>query len=105
MVVLTVLWDLAGAPLQQQAHSPPSGLDQLDGSGVGHVLGALAVDLDDLIPDLEVCDGDERRKRYTFRILLARNHPAVAGLVQLGTSPISVATTERRNQDGKSPNW
>lgn len=84
-MVLTVLWDLAGAPLQQQADSPPSGLDQLDGSGVGHVLGALAVDLDDLIPDLEVCDGDERRKRYTFRILLARNHPAVAGLVQLET--------------------
>lgn len=61
--VLTVLRDLAGASLQQQTDPPASRLDQLDGSGVGHALGALAVDLDDLIPDLEVCDADQRLVR------------------------------------------
>lgn len=61
MGVLTVLRDLAGASLQQQTDPPASRLDQLDGSGVGHALGALAVDLDDLIPDLEGWDADERQ--------------------------------------------
>lgn len=60
VAVLTVLRDLAGASLQQQTDPPASRLDQLDGSGVRHALGALAVDLDDLIPDLEVCDADQR---------------------------------------------
>lgn len=51
---LTVLWDLPRAPLQQQADTPTSRLDQLDGPGVGHVPCALAIDLDNLVSDLEV---------------------------------------------------
>lgn len=55
---LTVLRHLTRAPLQQQADAPASGLDQLDGSGVGHVPRALAVDLDDLVPDLDATEGE-----------------------------------------------
>lgn len=57
--VLTVLWHLACAPLQEKTDTPASRLDQLDGSGVGHVPGALSVDLNDLVPDL--CDGGEKQ--------------------------------------------
>lgn len=64
-LVLTVLWDLARAALQQQTDTPTSGLDQLDGPGVGHVPRALAVDLNDLVPDLETQeegDGEGERR-------------------------------------------
>lgn len=54
----TVLWDLPGAPLQEETDTPAPGLDELDGSGVGHVPGALSIDLDDLVANLDV------RERY-----------------------------------------
>ena len=52
--VLTVLRDLPCAPLEEETNTPASGLDQLDGPGVGHVPGALSVYLDDLVPNLDV---------------------------------------------------
>lgn len=55
---LTVLRHLPRAPLQQQTDAPAPGLDQLDGSGVGHVPRALPVDLDDLVPDLDATAGE-----------------------------------------------
>lgn len=61
--ILTVLWDLPCAPLQEETDTPAPRLDQLDGSAVGHVPGALSVDLDDLVPDLDVgkaCDAEDR---------------------------------------------
>lgn len=57
--ILTVLWDLPRAPLQEETDTPAPRLDQLDGSAVGHVPGALSVDLNDLVPNLDVgkvCD-------------------------------------------------
>lgn len=65
--MLTVLGDLPCSPLQEETNAPASGLDQLDGSGVGHVPGALSVDLDDLVPDLGVREGNEvvnRERKY-----------------------------------------
>lgn len=54
VLVLTVLWDLPRTPLQEKTHAPASRLDQLDGPGVGHVPGGLSIDLDYLVPNLEV---------------------------------------------------
>lgn len=51
--ILTVLWDLPCAPLQEETDTPASRLDQLDGSAVGHVPCALPIDLNDLVPNLE----------------------------------------------------
>ena len=45
----TVLRDLPRAPLQQQAHSSSSRLDEFYRSGVGHVSCAFPVYLNDLI--------------------------------------------------------
>lgn len=53
-MILTIIWDLPCSPLQQQTHSSPSRLDQLDGPGVGHVPRCLAIDLNDLVSNLSV---------------------------------------------------
>lgn len=59
-VVLTVLRDQPRPPLQEETDAPAARLDELDGAAVRHVLGALSVDLDDLVPDLQRKDGAQR---------------------------------------------
>lgn len=60
-MVLTVLRDQPRPPLQEETDAPAARLDELDGAAVRHVLGALSVDLDDLVPDLQRKDGCHKR--------------------------------------------
>ena len=55
----TVFWHGPIAPLEDKPRPPAAVLDQLDGTRVLHVLCALSVDLQDLVPYLEntICVG------------------------------------------------
>lgn len=75
---LTVLRHLPRAPLQQQPDAPAPGLDQLDGSGVGHVPRALPVDLDDLVPDLDAREGEAAMNRWLGSVCFPRRSRSTA---------------------------
>lgn len=66
----TVLWHLACAPLQQQTHPAAPGLDQLNGTGMAHVSGAFAIDLNDLVSNLHM-EQNQRRERVIYEHKLA----------------------------------